>query len=195
MRIGITGGVCSGKSTALKVFEAIGFDTVDLESYIRDALQGNERVKKGIHEQFGKECFDPDGSISLDRLIGSVNANHKSIGDFDTLIYPEIESLWHKDRRIPTVVEVPLLFEKNLDDHFDFTICIYCSYAMQLARGMLLRNWTKERLDTLIINQYSVDEKMRYANYVIGNNGNMLQFYRQVRHFIEDSNLMENILK
>ncbi|MDR1437526.1 MAG: dephospho-CoA kinase [Puniceicoccales bacterium] len=188
IRIGLTGGVCCGKSTAIKAFEAIGFDAIDLNNFIHEALQGNAKIRKGISTHFGENCYDSSGHLSIEKLVESLNTT--TLGELDTLLSPHIEDLIKRDIPVPMVIEVPLLFEKHLASYFDFTICIYSSYPLQLMRAIFLKKWTKARLDSMIIKQFPLEEKIRYANYVIGNNGNVLQFYRQIQHFVRHSGLM-----
>ncbi|MDR1456534.1 MAG: dephospho-CoA kinase [Puniceicoccales bacterium] len=192
MRIGLTGGVCTGKSTALRVFKELGFDTIDLDSHIREALQGNDNLKIGAADRIQKS-FDAhaDGKPDfMDRVTRMISAGGETMGELEDLILPELESMWPRDARIVTFVEIPMLFEKNLERHFDFVICVYSNYAMQLARAAMLRNWPKSRVDACINLQMPLSEKMEYSNYVIGNNGTPLQFYRQIRYFIQSVDIL-----
>jgi dephospho-CoA kinase len=192
VRIGLTGGVCTGKTTALKVFKELGFDTIDLDSYIREALQGNEDLKMGAASRIQKK-FDANadgGSDFMDRMTKMISAGGETMGELETIMLPELESIWPRDSRVVIVVEVPMLFEKDLERHFDFVICIYSSYAMQLARAAMLRNWPRSRVDTYVNLQMPLSEKIEYSNYAIGNNGTPLQFYRQIRHFIQSVDLL-----
>lgn len=195
MRIGLTGGVCTGKTTALKVFKELGFDTIDLDSHIREALQGNDDLKMSAADRVQKK-FDANANGRpdfMDQMTRMISAGGETMGELENLMLPELESIWSRDPRVITVVEVPMLFEKNLEGHFDFIICIYSNYAMQLARAALLRNWPRSRLDAYVNLQMPLSEKMEYANYVIGNNGTPLQFYRQIRHFIRSMDLLGKI--
>ncbi|MDR2435795.1 MAG: dephospho-CoA kinase [Puniceicoccales bacterium] len=192
MRIGLTGGVCTGKTTALKVFGELGFDTLDLNAYIREALQGNDDLKMSTAKRVQKK-FDADadrGSNFMDRMTKMISAGAETMGELEDLMLPELESIWSRDARVVTIVEVPMLFEKNLEKHFDFVICIYSNYAMQLARAVMLRKWPKSRLDACINSQMPLSKKMEYSNYVIGNNGAPLQLYRQIRHLIQSIDLL-----
>lgn len=192
MRIGLTGGVCTGKTTALKLFKELGLDTLDLDSYIREALQGNDDLKVGTANRIQKK-FDANANGRpdfMDQVTRMVSAGGETMGELENLMLPELESIWSRDPNVVTIVEIPMLFEKNLETHFDFVICIYSNYAMQLARAAMLRGWPKSRLDAYVNMQMPLSEKMEYSNYVIGNNGTPLQFYRQIRHFIQSVNLL-----
>ncbi|MDR2677631.1 MAG: dephospho-CoA kinase [Puniceicoccales bacterium] len=192
MRIGLTGGVCTGKTTALKVLKELGFDTIDLDSYIHEALQGNDDLKISAADRIQKKfAANADGRPDfVDKVTRMISAGGETMGELENLILPELESIWSRDSRVITIVEVPMLFEGNLERHFDFVICIYSNYAMQLARAALLRNWPKSRFDACVNLQMPLSEKMVYSNYVIGNNGTPLQFYRQIRHFIQSIDLL-----
>jgi dephospho-CoA kinase len=185
LKIGLTGGVCCGKSTALEIFARHGFQTIDLDRHVQETLQGNERVKSGLKKKFGDQCVDSNtGTVLANKLTDLVFQNKGAMVYLENLIYPEIESLWKRESATPSVVEIPLLFENNLHGHFNFSICVYASYATQFARAKVFRGWTKAQLDSRLAQQLPIMDKISLANFVIGNNGTQLQFERQIQQLL-----------
>ncbi|MDR2576813.1 MAG: dephospho-CoA kinase [Puniceicoccales bacterium] len=186
MKIGLTGGICCGKSTVLEIFARYGFSAIDLDKHVHEVLQGNRRVQANIKNRFGDGCIDENnGQVLTDRLANFVFQDAQSLNFLENLVYPEIEQLWQRDVDGPYVVEIPLLFENGLEKHFEKTLCVYANYNEQLSRAIAFRNWTEAHLKSRIYQQMSVTEKMRRADYVIGNNGTIQQLERQVQLFLE----------
>jgi dephospho-CoA kinase len=101
------------------------------------------------------------------------------------MIYAEIDTLWTGDVTAPTAIEVPLLFENNLEGYFSSTICVYSSYAKQLSRSIVFRRWGDDELRKRMAAQLPMREKIRCADFAIGNCGTKLQFERQIQLLLE----------
>lgn len=186
LRIGLTGGICCGKSTALEIFGQLGFDAINLDRYVHEALNGNSSIQQGLIQHFGKEAIDPlSGKVNTDHVAKLAFSNRDLLTQLEQLIYPTIETLWKTAPQRPTVIEVPLLFEKNMREWFDLTVCIYASYETQLQRAILSRKWTKAHFDARASAQMSLEKKMELSDFVIGNNGNKIQLERQIQLLIE----------
>ncbi|MDR2663995.1 MAG: dephospho-CoA kinase [Puniceicoccales bacterium] len=181
MKIGLTGGICCGKSTTLAVFGRYGFETINLDDYVRQALRGNDRVKDGLRRHFGAECVDADGELLVRKLAQIVFNRHDAREVLESIIHPEIDFLWTQKVSVPTAIEVPLLFENNLAQHFDCTVCVYSSFAAQLSRSIVSRGWDRGELERRMEAQFPVEEKILRADFVLGNCGNLLQLERQMQ--------------
>ncbi|MDR2030462.1 MAG: dephospho-CoA kinase [Puniceicoccales bacterium] len=185
LRIGLTGGICCGKSTALDVFARHGFESIDLGRYLHEALQGSDRIKVGLLRRFGDECVDPNsGQVLTDRLAGLLNQDESSQNFLENLIHPELERLLERDLPVPSVVEIPLLFEQHMEGNFDYVLCIYATQALQLERAIHLGGLTVAEFYARLGQQMPLTEKILHSNFVIGNNGTMLQFERQIQQFL-----------
>ena len=186
IKVGLTGGICCGKSAALEIFEQHGFEAINIDRHIHDALQGNERIKLGLKGRFGDKCVDRnDGQVLTQGLADLIFNDKGAMAYVEDLLYPEVEMLWKRDSPVPSVVEVPLLFEQNLAEHFDHTLCIHATYPVQLSRAIVHRKWKPNEFDQRAAQQLPVGEKIRRADFVIGNNGTLLQFERQIQFFLE----------
>lgn len=172
----------------LGLFGRYGFTTVDLDRHVHEVLQGNERVKLNLRGRFGEDCIDANsGKVLTERVAELVFQDGKSLTFLENLVYPEIEDLWQRETDGPSVVEIPLLFENNLEMHFNHTVCVYANYPEQLSRAIVCRNWSREELDLRVDQQLPLVEKIRRADFVIGNNGSIFQLERQVQWLLEKS--------
>jgi dephospho-CoA kinase len=187
MKIGLTGGICCGKSTALEIFGRHGFETINLDDYVHQALHGNERVKSGLRRHFGDHCIDQDSGEVLAKKLAQIIFNRSDARKvLESLIYPEIDALWMQEVTAPTAIEVPLLFENNLERHFSNTVCIYSTYPEQLSRSVVFRGWSEDELGRRIRAQMPVSEKIRRADFAVGNCGTILQLERQIQYLLEE---------
>jgi dephospho-CoA kinase len=185
VKIGLTGGICCGKSTALQILGRYGLETINLDDYVRQALRGSARVKASLKRHFGADCIDEDGELLVRRLAQIVFNRQDARKVLEGIIYPEIDFLWTQEVAVPTAIEVPLLFENNLYRHFDRTVCIYSSFAAQLSRSIVSRGWDREELERRMEAQLPVEEKILRADFVLGNCGSLLQLERQVQLLLE----------
>ncbi|MDR1436363.1 MAG: dephospho-CoA kinase [Puniceicoccales bacterium] len=185
MKLGITGGICCGKTTALEIFSRYGFETINLDEYVREALRGNERVKSGIRANFGSSCVDSGGDVLVKNLGKLIFERQDARKILEKMVYAEIDTLWTGDVTAPTAIEVPLLFENNLEGYFSSTICVYSPYAEQLSRSIVFRRWGDDELRKRMAAQLPMREKIRRADFAIGNCGTKLQFERQIQLLLE----------
>jgi dephospho-CoA kinase len=185
LRIGLTGGLCCGKGEALEIFARHGFEAIDLERYLHEVLQGSDRIKHGLRRRFGDECVDQtNGQVLAHKLSGLLAQDISAQTYLENLIHPELEVLWTRDLPVPSVVEIPLLFEQHLEKNFHCTICIYSSYSKQLRRAAESRGWTFVEFNARMQHHMPLAEKILRSDFVIGNNGTLLQLERQIQQLL-----------
>jgi len=138
LTIGLTGGMGCGKSTAAGFFAARGFERLDADAYIHDVLLTDPAVVQAIRGRLGAETVDEGGRVRRDRVGAVVFSDPAALAWLEGLLHPRLYAHWReqfaagRDRRF--IVEVPLLFEKGLENWFDFTVCVTTDSALQLRR-------------------------------------------------------------
>ena len=174
MKIGVTGGLGCGKSTAAGLFERRGFHRLDSDRLVRDHVLTRPAVKVQIQRQFGDDMLAADGTINRARLAERVFADEAALRWLEELTHPVLFGLWREafaaDPGAQWAVEVPLLFEKKLENWFDFTVCVACSPTLQLAR-LEQRGMPRVLAEQRISQQLPLAQKIEQADFVLWNEG------------------------
>ena len=174
MILGLTGGMGCGKSCAAKMFADHGFAWMDSDSVVRSQLLLEPDVIKAIHDHFGSEVMAPAGGVDRSRLAHRVFGDDGRRAWLENLIHPRLFEHWRhafaKDRTKSWVVEVPLLFEKSLQNWFDFTICVASHPGVQFAR-LEQRGIPLSLARQRISKQLPLARKIESADFVLWNDG------------------------
>ncbi len=183
MILGITGGLGCGKSTAAKVFINHGFQHIDSDALIRDEVLKDAGVIAAILERFGDEAVGADGMVNRVRLAAMVFADDQALRWLEHLTHPLLFARWRTLlAAAPTarwVVEVPLLFEKQLENWFDFIVCVTCAPTQQLTR-LEQRGLTRTLAAQRISKQLPLARKIELSDFVLLNDGSPDFLHKQI---------------
>lgn len=173
MILGLTGGIGCGKSTAGRLFEEMGFGRVDCDALVKDEVLRDPEILSRISEHFGPDVLNSD-QIDRARLAERVFGNTEELRWLESLVHPEVSRRWHaRVKELPLrtwVVEIPLLYEKNLEKEFDFVVCVACSGPVQLAR-LEQRGMTRTQAEQRIAHQLPLARKIELSHFVLSNDG------------------------
>lgn len=187
MKIGVTGGVGCGKSTAAALFEQRGFRRLDSDRLVREQVLTRGEVKDRIQRQFGADMLSADGTINRARLAERVFPDEAALRWLEELTHPVLFGLWREafaaEPWAQWAVEVPLLFEKKLENWFDFTVCVACSPSLQLAR-LEQRGMPRVLAEQRIIQQLPLAQKIEQADFVLWNEGSAEFLQEQIDRLI-----------
>jgi dephospho-CoA kinase len=181
MVIGLTGGIGCGKSAAAACFAEFGFNVVDADQLARDVLESAACVSQ-LRARWGDACLGPDGRPDRRWIAAKVFGDAAELAFLEGLTHPEVARLRRAAVMDPTrhhVVEIPLLFEKNLTDGFEVIVCIACSEAIRRAR-LLKKGLAEEEISRRINSQLPLSEKVKRADVVLFNDGDRLFLREQV---------------
>ena len=172
--VGLTGSIASGKSTALSNFKRLGWQITSTDAIVSALWKENEYLKEKISEHWGKDEIFSRGSIDKRKIARLIFENPQERLWLENIIHPLVRSNWvtfiqNSDTRYH-VVEVPLLFEKELDSYFQKTISVYVSQTVQLTR-LVNRELTIEVAKSRVDSQFSSIDKMNRADFVLSGNG------------------------
>lgn len=189
MKIALTGGIGCGKSTALTAFRNHHFTTLSADALGHEILSGSAAVDFVV-KHFGEDCA-PAGVIDRARLAEIVFSDARAREDLEAFMHPRIENAWKERAQAAEargencVVEIPLLFEKQLECAFDCTLCLACSEAVQLER-LEKRGLPREQALSRMAAQLPLDEKIRRADYCLFNDGSPEFLEAQIQFFITE---------
>lgn len=173
--IGLTGGIATGKSTAEKFFEELGCYVIDADDVVHKLYSRND-IKERLKRIFKEDIFDLEGNVDrkkLAQIIFSDKSKKKLLEDFihpevNRFINRQIERIKSKDPSSIVIVSVPLMIETGSYERYDKVIVVYAPKELQIKR-LLLKNYTYQEALTRIDAQMDIEEKIKYADYVINN--------------------------
>jgi dephospho-CoA kinase len=172
--VGLTGGMGSGKSTAAALFAERGFRRLDADQTIRDEILTEADIVRAIAERFGPGVIDEAGRVRRNKVAEIVFADDGQLSWLEDLLHPRLLARWRQlfgaVRNEAMVVEVPLLFEKRLENWFDFTVCVTTDSATQLRR-LEQRGVPPEQAHQRLVKQLPLAQKCELADYVLLNDG------------------------
>lgn len=179
MTVGITGGVGCGKSTVAQAFERRGYLRLDSDRIVREEVLTDPAVQAALVARFGNAVITVDPATGaqvvnrpeLARLVFADDAQRSWLED---LTHPRVQASWRRSlEKNPSArwaVEVPLLHEKGLENWFDFTLCVACAPAQQLAR-LEQRGLPRELARLRISKQLPLARKIELSDFVLWNEG------------------------
>jgi len=187
MILGVTGGMGCGKSTVAALFARAGFQRMDSDALIREQVLTLPAIKDQLRQRYGAGVVGSDGDVDRALLAQRVFANESELRWLEELTHPPLFRIWRQAFAAAPgtawVVEVPLLFEKNLENWFDFTVCVACSPAQQLAR-LEQRGLPHALAEQRISKQLPLTRKIELADFVLWNEGTAQFLQDQVDHLI-----------
>ena len=176
--IGLTGGIATGKSTVVKIFEELGAGIVDSDLIAREIVEPGKPAYSEIVEYFGKNILAPDGKIDREKLGEIVFNDNEKRQALNGMTHPrvfeemqnQIKSFAEKDVEV-VLCDVPLLIESGGQDWLKPIILVYASPENQLDRLMERDKCSRQRALSRISSQMSIDEKRKHADIIIDNSG------------------------
>lgn len=173
MRIGITGGIGCGKSAFGRILATRGWRLIQTDLTARDILNTPE-VAARVRARFGPDVIGPDGLPDRAALARVVFADRAALADLEAELHPRVQTAWRAEIEARPdaawAVEIPLLFEKNLEGLFDFTVCVHCSPTTQLAR-LAARGLPEDQATARIRAQSPLETKLSRADIAVFNDG------------------------
>jgi dephospho-CoA kinase len=188
MLVAVTGGIATGKSTVSKILEESGAPLIDFDLLAREVVAPEKPVWKEIVDYFGKEVVQDDGQIDRKRLSEIVFQDVEKRKKLESFTHPRIFEEFHrqvkeiaaKDPNAIIQAGIPLLIELNLQHRFDKVLLVYAPRETQIDRLMKRDRISREAAMNILKAQMPIDEKLRYADFVIHNEGSPEETRKQV---------------
>jgi len=185
MVIGLTGGIGCGKSTAAACFAELGFQVVDADRLARQVLESHVCVSR-LRERWGAACLDAQGVPDRKWIGAKVFADPAERAFLESVTHPEVARLRREataDPKHDYVVEIPLLFEKDIAAGLAAVVVVACSDDVRRAR-LRARGLSDDEISARIASQLSLVEKVKRADAVIWNDGEPVFLHEQVRRWV-----------
>jgi len=186
--VGLTGGIASGKSSVAKILGQLGAAIVDADALSREVVAPGHEGWNEIVATFGREVLQADQTLDRQKLRTIIFDNPEARKKLEAIIHPRVRALAeqrireHGEAGFAVVVyEVPLLFEGNLQQWLRPVILVACNVDIQRQRLQERDGLDAAAAQKHIDAQMSLEEKRRLADYVIENDGNLVDLESKVR--------------
>ncbi len=187
LRLGLTGGIASGKSAVAAMLREMGFAVLDADSLAHRLIERGEPAHDEILREFGPAITDASGRINRAQLANVVFADRAKLDRLNAIVHPRVADFvfrqfdeWERNGvRGAAFVEAALLIEAGLDKKLDGLIVAWCKPEQQLER-LVARGLSEAEARRRIAAQLSVEEKLRHATEKIDCSGSLEETRRQV---------------
>jgi len=185
VRIGLTGGIASGKSTVARELERLGAVIIDADVLARDVVALGTEGLKAVVARFGDAVLAADGSLDRRALAGIVFADLQARADLNAIIHPRVrERAAELQAAAPAgavvVHVIPLLVETGQQDDFDAVVVVDTTVEEQLRRLTRRDSLTQTEAEQRVAAQASREERLDAATHVIDSSGPVRETMRQV---------------
>ena len=184
MRVALTGGIASGKSTVAGLFAALGVPVIDTDQVAREVVAPGTPGLAAVIARFGPHIVDARGQLDRARLRERVFADPQDRRDLEALLHPLIrartEVLSRSAGGLYQLIVVPLLIETGTADSYDRVLVVDCDPATQLARLALRDGSSQSQGEAILAAQATREARLARADDVIANTTDLPALARQV---------------
>jgi dephospho-CoA kinase len=201
LKVGLTGGIASGKSVVGEMFVALGAHLVQADRIAHSLMQPGEPVHNEVVRHFGREILNPDGSVNRAKLaevaFGPATATDgkraSRIEELNRIVHPVVirsqdewmQAMGIQDPHAVAIVEAALILEAGAGDRFDRLIVVTCTAEQRVARFAARQKIPLEAARIEVVRRMAAqlpdEEKIKAADHVIDNSGSLDQTRDQVR--------------
>jgi len=183
-RVGLTGGIASGKSTAAKFFGALGVPILDSDQVAREVVEPGQPPLERLVERFGRGILTPDGHLDRPALRNIVFSDPKARADLENLTHPAIGAAMEARSAAAggpyQILVIPLLIEKNLGSQVNRVLVVDCEEELQIRRLHTRDGSTRAQAQAILDAQVPRSARLKAADDVIRNDADMGAVQTQV---------------
>lgn len=187
--VGLTGSIATGKSFAAKEFLKLGCYVIDADQLAHRTLMRDSNIYRRIVNIFGDEIVNERGNIDRNKLGKIVLNDKEKLKLLEDMVHPEVKRLRNKeiddiikkDKNAIIIYDVPLLFEKKMQNMFDYTIVVYAPFDIQIKRLMARDSLSYDEAKKRIFLQMPTAKKVESADFVIDNSGSKEKTKNQIK--------------
>lgn len=173
LKIGITGGIGTGKSTICEIFALLRIPVYNADKAAKRLMATNENLKKNLIATFGTATFTSTRELDTTFLAKKVFADEKALKQLNALVHPAVLAdfdQWCSQQKAPYVLkEAALLIESGSYKQCDYTILVESPIALRIKRLLNRDNSTEAQISARIANQLPDEEKAKVANFLLLN--------------------------
>jgi dephospho-CoA kinase len=200
LRVGLTGGIASGKSTIRELFAKFGCITIDADALVAELYRPGAAGHDALVRTYGREVLRPDGGIDREKLAAVAFTNAEEAQKLNRLIHPivldaaeqRMSVIERENDGAIVIVEATLLIEAGAVPRYDRLVVVDVDRETQIERAAA-RGMSRDEVLRRIAHQLSREERLRHADYVIDNGGSLATAEERTRTVYE--HLREDLAK
>ncbi|PTG41711.1 dephospho-CoA kinase [Staphylococcus cohnii] len=196
--IGLTGGIASGKSTVSELLTAHGFKIVDADIASRKAVEKGSEGLEQVRSTFGEEAIDEDGNMNREYVVDIIFNYPEKRLELNEIVHPIVRTIMEQEKEAflkdgyNVIMDIPLLYENELQDTVDEVWLVYTSESIQIDRLMQRNDISMEDAKARVYSQISIDKKRRMADHVIDNRDSKLDLKQNLEQLLTDEGYIES---
>lgn len=178
-KVGVTGGIGSGKSTVCQIFKVLNIPVYDADAAAKRLMQEDPRLKMELKKAFGESTFDKEGRLDRKALADKVFRDKEQLERLNSLVHPAVfedVKRWSvENATAPYLVkEAALLFESGSYREQDILITVFAPEEIAIQRVMQRDNVSEAAVRERMAHQWPQEKKAALSDYIIHNTGNEL---------------------
>lgn len=191
IRVGLTGGIASGKSSVSTILAELGAVIIDGDLLAREVVEKGTPGLAAVVAEFGSDLLTPEGDLDRPAMGALVFGDVAARKRLEAIIHPLVfERIIDLESGAPAgalvVHDIPLLAESGRADTFDSVIVVHAPEDLQIRRMVEDRGWTEDEARARIAAQAAAEDRLAIATHVIDNTGTIEDLRRRVTEVFEE---------
>ena len=193
LRVGLTGGIGSGKSTASQHFNSLGAYVINADEEAKNLISTNETVQNELIAEFGTDIIDGTGSVNKKKLARIAFQDQDHQQRLNSVVHPYIYNLIDKEfnqvlnvgKHDIFIVDGALIFESGYDVHLDYVIVVTAQLKHRMERALGRETLSREEILKRIEFQWPEKEKVNLADFVVHNDGTEKELHKKIEGLVK----------
>jgi dephospho-CoA kinase len=193
LKVGLTGGIGSGKSTASRYFESLGAFVLDADEEAKKLITSNETVQHELISEFGTDIIDGTGRVDKNKLSRVAFQDEDHQQRLNSVVHPYIFNLIDKEfnrvfndkKHGVFIVDAALIYETGFDAHLDYVIVVTAHLKNRMERALGRETLSREEILKRVGFQWPEEEKVNMADFVVHNDGTEAELQKNIESLIK----------
>ena len=193
LKVGLTGGIGSGKSTASRYFESLGAFVLDADEEAKELITSNETVQHELISEFGTDIIDGTGRVDKKKLSRVAFQDEDHQQRLNSVVHPYIFNLIDKEfnrvfnnkKHGVFIVDAALIYETGFDAHLDYVIVVTAHLKNRMERALGRKTLSREEILKRVGFQWPEEEKVNMADFVVHNDATEAELQKKIESLIK----------